>query len=457
MNKKFFSIILLITVCGISLFYVSKNKIKVEDIIENSELKHQGFSVPVVEIISPKHGIKAYLLEDNTNPIISMNFLFTQAGYALDDNGQEGISKLTAAIIAEAAGEFDSQEFKEILEDHAISINYKVDVDDFSGSLLTTKQFSSLAFDLLKQTLLKTRIDYKDLKRIKKQIYALLKAQTENPNQQLSLLANKELFPNHPYGKNPLGKKQDIKKISSGDIKKFITSKLGQNNLIVGIAGDITVDEAQKMLDEIFGSLPIVDTNNEIQPVSPYLASGFVHNNQNLPQNIAFIGANAAKRLSKDFYPLYIANHILGGSGLNSRLNQAARAKEGLTYGIYTGLYIPTKTSMIIGGFSTTAENFNRVEEILIDQWCKLGKEGVSSEELNIAKNYLLNSYNLRFADITNISEMLVYMQKENLGIDFLQKRNTYISDVTLEQVNQAAAKYFNSQNLRLISIGKFN
>ncbi len=69
----------------------------------------------------------------------------------------------------------------------------------------------------------------------------------------------------------------------------------------------------------------------------------------------------------------------------------------------------------------------------------------------------MIASYNLRFADITAISEMLVYMQKTGLGIDFLQKRNDYVAAVTAEQVNQAAARYFTPENLRMINLGKFN
>ena len=57
--------------------------------------------------------------------------------------------------------------------------------------------------------------------------------------------------------------------------------------------------------------------------------------------------------------------------------------------------------------------------EIFNEEWNKMGAEGVSAEELEEAKNYLIASYNLRFADISAIAEMLVYMQKEKLGIDF--------------------------------------
>lgn len=66
-------------------------------------------------------------------------------------------------------------------------------------------------------------------------------------------------------------------------------------------------------------------------------------------------------------------------------------------------------------------------------------------------------SYNLRFASLPDIAATLVAMQKENLGRDFLQKRNDYVNAVTLDDVNTAAAKYFGRDNLVWVSVGTKN
>ena len=66
----------------------------------------------------------------------------------------------------------------------------------------------------------------------------------------------------------------------------------------------------------------------------------------------------------------------------------------------------------------------------------------------------MIASEPLRYADIDNISATMTGMQKMNLGLDFLQKRNTYIDNVNLEDVNRVAKEYFTPQNLRFISIG---
>ena len=361
-------------------------------LVKNSELGGRRFSVPVTEVVSPQYGIKAYLLEDRSNPIISVSFVFAHAGLGAEPEGRAGISKISAAMIGEAAGGMNSQQFKEKLEDYAVSIGYSADKDDFSGQLLTIKEFAPLAFEMLRQTLFEAELDSDDLKRnqvrlqtkfeaeldsddlkrIKRQMLAMLERQNELPETKLSLIANREIFGNHPYGRNPLGRKDDIHKMTTQDIRDFVAATLGRDNLIVGIAGDLTPQEAGRMLDQIFGALPEQGAVDRVAEIMPDFGLETVNVNQDLAQSVSFIAAKGTRRTAEDFYPLYIANYILGGSGLNSRLNLSAREKEGLTYGIYTGLSIPDKSALIVGGFSSTPQNFARVAEIFSREWQKM-------------------------------------------------------------------------------------
>ncbi len=458
MNRKksaFAVLLAAIVVFGVFV-YRSRFVFDADALVKNSELGRRGFSLPVTEVVSPQYKIRAYLLTDKTNPIISLHFAFAHAGARSEKKGQAGLSKITAALISEAAGGLDSQAFKEKMENYAISITFDADRDDFSGRLLTTKEFAPIAFDMLQNILHEPQADKSDLERIKKQMYAMLESQNENPRQQLSLLANRELFGGHPYGSNPLGKKEDIERLTPQDIKQFVDSRLGRSNLIVGIAGDLSAEEAGHLLDKVFGSLPQQGAPDDVSEVAPKLAGGFIAHHKKLPQTVAMTAALGTRRGAADFYPLYIANYILGGSGLSSRLNMAAREREGLTYGVYTGLAIFDKAAMIIGGFSATPANFDRVIEIFNEEWNKMGQSGVSAKELAEAKNYLMASHNLRFADISALAEMLVYMQQKDLGIHFLQERNRYISEVTLDEVNRAAARYFTADNLKIIGLGNF-
>jgi len=125
-----------------------------------------------------------------------------------------------------------------------------------------------------------------------------------------------------------------------------------------------------------------------------------------------------------------------------------------LTYGAYTGLLIRDGDAILQGTFTTSADNYKEAVKLALKQWQKIGQEGVKKEEFIKAKNYMIDSFNLRFDSTIRIASMLTEIQKYNLGKDFLQNRNDYVRAITFEEVNAAAKKYF-SDNFIVIGIGK--
>ena len=427
-----------------------------EQILENSLLKTQNFEAEVQEVVSPRYKIKAYLLRDKTNPIVAMSFIFKGAGWSTEAAEQAGISALVEQLLLSGAGKYDEEQFADILEDKAISIGFSSTKDDFSGAVMATKENSTAAFDLLKTVLKNPRFEASEMSRAKLQLLEALKQQQEQPGKILSLAFAKEMYANHPYGRNPLGSAKTVKKLVRADLIDFMQQRFTRENLIVGVAGDISANELSHLLDDVFGSLPQSMKIGEV----PLVKAEFVAKSKDIQlttaQNIAMFAVLGAARTAPDFYPLYVANFIFGGSGLNSRLSQAARENEGLTYSIGTGLGLDDKLPLVVGSYSATPANFDRVGDILLREWRDFAKNGATTSEVMAAKDYLIASYNLRFASIADIAAILAYMQRDNLGRDFLEKRNEYVNAVTLEQVNDAAAQYFDESKLIQVNIGDF-
>lgn len=425
-------------------------------ILENSVLKEKTFEKQAVEVVSPRHKIKAYLLEDRTNPIISLSFMFKNSGLSADSDEENGISNLAAELLLDGTGSLDSQALKEKMENLAVGISFNAGRDDFSGSLVTTADNQETAYQLLKDILTNPRFEEKDLNRLKAQMQNAFLRQKEHPESVLSLEFSEFLYGSHPYARNPLGDWNAVKKVSPEALRRFVKERLTQNNLIIGAAGDISAEKLAKVLDDVFGVLPEKGSLGFVRNANVDFDGRVKNIEQQTGQNISSFAVKGAARNNPDFYPLYVANHIFGGSGLNSKISKAAREEEGLTYSIYTYLSLADKSPLLQGGFSSTAENYPRVWEILNREWADFAQTGASKKEVDDAKNFLISSYNLRFASIGNLSEILMYMQKENLGLDFLQKRNENIRKVTKEDVDAAAKKYFTKDSMVSVNIGKF-
>ena len=424
-------------------------------LVENSSLKNKTFSGTVQEIISPKLKLKAYLYEEHTNPIVSISFLFKESGTAYETQNLIGSATLLASMLKKGAGPYSMTNFNEQLEENAIHLNFSADKDNFSGSLLFIKNDIEKAVKLTNLALTRPKLEEKFLSLSKNDVRQKYKYMLEDPNAYLNIVANEKLFSDHPYHRSIHSEINNILHRTSNDLREYAKKYLTRDKLIVSISGDISENEAAKLVDSLFVSVPETSPLSDLKRAKIDINSPDEHIRRKISQSIGMFYGLGVARQDDRFYPLLLAMEVLcGGGGLNSRIQKAARANQGLTYGVYGSLANLDKADLLYGRFSTTPENFYTLKQIVRKEWEKLGIHGISAEELQQVKDYMIASEPLRYADIDNISATMTGMQKMNLGLDFLQKRNTYIDNINLEDVNLVAKEYFTPQNLRFISIG---
>ncbi len=425
-------------------FYARFQHLPIEEILISSPLKNKTFSATVQQVQSDN--LKAYLLEEHTNPIVSLSFAFQNAGAAHEPYDMLGLTTMLSEMLTAGGADYDAKTFKDLCAEYGIKLEFATTADNFSGTLQFPKEFQAKAIELFRAALYEPQFDEAYLALVKKRQLLALQLQDEQPAQMLANKFKQFVFAGHPYERNVLGTRESIAKIEVADLESYRQQKLAQDNLLVGIAGDVTVAETEQLLKQLFADLPITAKTDKLSPLEIETTGVKQAISRQTAQDVARFATQGTFRNSVDFYPLYIVNYIFGESGLNSRLNKRIREQEGLTYGIYTYLAIKKAAALIEGSFSATPENFERAVAMLRQEWKRLGNEGISDEELAQAKEALIASYNLRFASTAGIADMLLAMQMYDLGIDFLQKRNDYIKEVTLQAANAAAKKYFNTE-----------
>lgn len=441
--------LLIMAVLAVFVFYIPQirmhfRQINDEKILFDSPLKNKTFSIPVKEVKAA--GLSAYLLEEHSVPIVSISFEFKNAGYVHEDEEKQGLVQLLTALLLDGAGEYDAESFKDTCEEYGIKIGFDDSIDEFSGYLHTPRQNLRMALNMLNSVLQTPKFEKEFFELRKQQIKTAVKMSREKPQAILADEFAEFIFAGHPYARSELTKLETLDNIEESDLRDFMHTHLTKENLIIGFAGDLSVKEAQGILKNVFAKLPEKYEGEKMTELDLKLG-GREHNiKHDSAQAISIFAVNGTRRNAVDFYPLYLANYIFGGSGLNSRISQIIREKEGLTYGISTYLVERDAVSMLRGTYSATRDNFPKAQKLLLDEWHKMAKKGVSEEELQQAKRALISSFNLRFASIGGIAEMLVGMQKYNLGRDFLEKRNDYIKAVTIREVNAAAKKYFTTK-----------
>jgi zinc protease len=409
-------------------------------------------TVNIERVVSPA-GITAWLVRDTINPIINVRFAF-RGGAALDPVGKDGLANMVSGLLDEGAGELDSQSFQRRLEDLSIELRFNAGRDAFSGRLKTLSENKDQAFHLLKVALLEPRFDSEPVKRIRGQILAGLRHDLEDPDTIAGQALARELFPNHPYGRPVDGSRETVMAITSEDLRAFTRQRLTRDNLVIAVVGDMDDKELGRRLDEVFADLPKAGQDLSVKDVQPHTAGRTKVVKMDIPQSAIAFAQKGLKRSDPEFYAAYVMNHILGGGGFTSRLYAQIREKRGLAYSIGSYLY-PLDHAGLVQGYGGTANaRVGETLEVLKSQWRAMAESGVTPEELADAKTYLIGSYPLRFTSTGSIASILVSIQLQKLGIDFLDQRNKLVEAVNLKNVNRLAKRLLDPENMVVVVVG---
>ncbi|MDP6574379.1 MAG: pitrilysin family protein [Rhodospirillales bacterium] len=407
-----------------------------------------------VERVRSTGGIEAWLVRDHANPIITVRLAF-RGGAALDPAGKEGLAEMVSSLLDEGAGDLDSQAFQGRLEDQSISLRFDAGRDVFGGRLRTLTENRDAAFGLLRLALGAPRFDEAPVERIRTQILTSLKRALEDPDAIARRALARALFPDHPYGRPVRGTLESVGAVSVGDLRRFVAERLGRDNLVIGVVGDISADELAPLLDRTLGALPAKASSWKVADTRPRASGKTVVINKAVPQSAIVFGHGGPKRDDPDFYAAYVMNYVLGGGGFTSRLYNEVREKRGLAYSVYSYLNPLDHAALIVGGAGTANERVADTLAVVRAIWRRMAEEGPSAQELADAKTYLTGSFPLRFTSSRSVAGILVAMQLESLGIDYLDRRNGIIEAVTLADVGRVARRFLDPDGLTVVVVGE--
>jgi zinc protease len=409
-------------------------------------------AVDVERVVSPG-GIEAWLVENHANPILSMTLAFRGGSAVLDTATRSGTTELLSGLMNEGAGPYDSQDFQKALEEHSIDFSFEASRDSFEGHLRTLTQYRELAFELLRLSLTDLRFDTDAVERVRAQIMANLARQAEDPDDIAGKAWWRMVFPDHPYGRSVEGTPETVAAISVDDLRRAVTIGFVRKHLKLGFVGDITPAELGPLLDKTFGGLPMDADRPQVAVAKPVLGDTAVIS-RDVPQSTVVFGQEGIDRKDPDFYAALVLNYILGGGGFASRLTEEVREKRGLAYGVGTYLTTLDYADLWQGDVATQNARVGQSIDLIRQEWKRMADAGPTEKELSDAKTFLTGSFALRLDSTGSIAQFLVGIQIQDLGIDYPQKRNSYIDAVTLEDVRRVA-KRLDPAKLSFVVVGR--
>lgn len=342
-------------------------------------------------------GVKIPLIheEDTRLPMVSMQLVFKQSG-SIEDKKLPGLAKMSAKMMNEGTSKLGSIGFAKELDAKAVHISASTGTETFVIELSSLKESFDYGLEKFKDLLDDPNLNKETLDKVKAVTIGAL-SRKENDYDYVAARALKaELFRatllEHPAS----GTIEDVKKITSDDIKNFLKKHLVLANAVVVIGGDISLDEAKKNATTLLNGLTKGEST-ELAYVDVAARGEHQVLERDTEQAYVYFGSEYNIKVGdEDEYKSRVATFILGTGGFGSRLMEEVRVKRGLAYSAYARVNAARSHVYFSGYLQTKLESQKEAESTVKEVIADFVDKGVTQSELDQAKKFLLGSEPLR-------------------------------------------------------------
>ena len=379
--------------------------------------------------------------EDKRLPLVTMQFIFTNSG-SITDTKKAGLAKFSAKVLNEGTKKLGSSKFAESLESKAISLHSSTGVETFVVEVSSLKEQFNDALKKLSSLLQDPNTTQKTVSKVKTMIVGSL-SRKENDFDYIASNALKSiLFKGNVLANPSSGTIKSVESIDVDDVKEFIASHITASNLIVVMGGDIDLKSAKKEIAKIVEKLPKGKATKLKHYETNSKAEEIVLKKETQQAYIYFGSPYDMLVGDKDYYKARVATYILGTGGFGSRLMEEIRVKRGLAYSAYARVNITKSRNYFSGYLQTKLESLKEAQTTINSVIAKFVKDGVTKDELEQTKKFLLGSEPLRVESMSQRLNrtFMEYYNGHKLG--YSQKELTKIKNLKLEDLNKFIKKH---------------
>lgn len=213
------------------------------------------------------------------------------------------------------------------------------------------------------------------------------------------------VFKGHPLGMNILGTERTVRSFKRKDFRQFIKEHLDTSRIVFSSVGNVSMEKVAKVAEKYLGGIPRMRTIKKRKRFSGYQPNEVVLT-RHVKQARCAIGQLAYNMKDERRGTFYMLTNILGGAGMNSRLNMALREKRGFVYAI-GAQYVPfTDVGLFVISFGTEPGQLAKSVDLVLEELRKMREERMGVKQLAAAKEQLLG--HIAMAEENNMSFMMM-------------------------------------------------
>ena len=398
------------------------------------------------------NGSKVYFVENHSLPVVDVNVMFS-AGSVRDSKETNGVASMTNHLMFSGSAGMSEQELMNSFADIGAQIGSNFNRDQSSFSLRTLSEEKSEAIELFKVVLQKPNFDKQILDREAKRYVANIAQAETMPEAIATKKFMKSIYGEHPYGLPSSGTIDSINRIKVPHLEKFYKEYYVANQADIVIVGDVTQAEAESIAKDISSGLPV---NNNIKAIPDVKQVKKQETRISHPAKQAhlYYGVPIMQRNDPDFFPLYVGNHVLGGSGFGSRLTYEIREKKGLVYSVYSYFMPLSKKGPFEVALQTSKDQVDEAMGLIETTIQDFIDNGPSESELQASKDNITGGFALRFGSNQKIMNYVSMMAFYNYPLDYLKTYTDKVNAVTVDQIKTAFKKRVDLNEFSTVIVG---
>jgi zinc protease len=382
--------------------------------------------------------------------------VLVDAGSTSDPRGKEGIAALTAAALLEGTSRYDGAELAEKFEQFGTSLESGADWDSAFVKITVLSEKLAEATKLLGEVISNPVFPEREVERLKAERLAeILQLETE-PRGLADEKFSEFLYADESrYSKPDEGSTESVGALTRADVEEFYRSSYASGATTIIIAGDISSEDARRMIVDAFGQWPTGSPRKEALSAEARRDRKSTHivNKPDAPQSELRVGHVGLPRNHPDFFPTLVMNAVLGGL-FGSRINLNLREAHGYTYGA-SSFYDWRRGS---GPFvvSTAVESevtAPALREIMLEIE-RIRSEKITEGELSLARDYLEGVFPIRYETTAAIASALASLAIFSLPSDYYNSYRANIHSVTEDSVLEAAKAHLHPELMQTVVVG---
>jgi zinc protease len=405
--------------------------------------------------ITLANGMRVLMLPDKSTPTITLSG-YVKAGSEFDPDQKAGLAALVADNLLNGTKSKDALALAKALEERGATL-------DFDASREGVRiEGDSLADDLpvllhiLADAVKNPTFPKKELELSRRQALIGLEEDLDDPDEVARRTFVQSVYPKkHPSYRVPT--ENSLRSVSRTDAIAFKEKYYRPDTMVLALVGDFDPANALKLIKTELGDWQVSGKPHQAEYPTVSMPDSIIRVNSVLPgkaQAVTYMGGTAIKRNDPRYYAALVLNQILGGDTLSSRLGAEVRDRLGLTYGIFSNFLAGRNSGTFLIEMQTSPEDANKAiastRKLLED----IHKQGVSEQEVEIAKRTAISNYIVSLANPDELTHQILMNEVYGYDTSELREFTDKINQVSLAQVNLAARELLHPDKIVVVTAG---